>query len=128
MNSTERAVREAVWPSPPDARSVVVLGNASDVAIEATVTQPGHVVDTFQLGPYETRTMVRESKQMESRRCCSWPNDGIWFYLCTWQPSEEVYYDQGSQVIRCVGAVRGGRSTHGCGDTSATITQAANRS
>jgi hypothetical protein len=56
----QSAVQEAVWPSPAGARAVVVLGNTTSNVLTVTVTEGARAGEKFEMGPHETRTIIRE--------------------------------------------------------------------
>ncbi len=55
----QSTTQEAVWWSPEQSTATIILGNASDTAITATLQFPTGEAATYYLAPYATESVVR---------------------------------------------------------------------
>ena len=55
----QSTIQEAVWWSPEQSTTTIILGNASDTAITATLQFPSGEAPTYYLAPYTTESVER---------------------------------------------------------------------
>lgn len=66
MDTPRSNIREAVWRMPSNGRAAIAMGNYSDTPATATLTFSNGETEQFNIAPYATKIITRQSAQNQS--------------------------------------------------------------